>query len=79
MEIRTTDLYYAAALMANGAVLSKTDKSDSRHMRFYITIPTGSKCDAEELESQWANSTLMVNAALFRDSIQRLKAIIHSE
>jgi hypothetical protein len=79
MEIRTTDLYYAAALMANGAVLAKTDKSDSRHMRFCIEIPAGSKCDAEELESQWVNSTLTVNAAAFRDSIQRLKAVIHSE
>ena len=77
MEIKTTDIYFAAALMAIGATLSRTDKSDFRHMRFCIQIPQ--TLNPEEVQAQWVNCTLMVNAATFRDSLQRLKAVIHSE
>ncbi len=63
--------------MAHGATLDSTDKSDLRHMRFCLNLPD--KCSGDMLESEWVNCTLMVNAAQFREAIQRLKAVIHSE
>lgn len=33
----TTDIYFAAALMALGAKLEKTDRTDPRHMEFHFS------------------------------------------
>ena len=35
----TTDIYFAAALLALGAKLEKTDKTDPRHMEFHFSSP----------------------------------------
>jgi hypothetical protein len=35
---KSTDFYFAAALMSVGAVLEDTDKSDPKHMEFYLTL-----------------------------------------
>ncbi len=35
----TTDIYFAAALLALGAKLDRTDKSDPRHMEFHFSAP----------------------------------------
>lgn len=35
----TTDIYFAAALLALGAKLDKTDKTDPRHMEFHFSSP----------------------------------------
>lgn len=36
----TTDIYFAAALLALGAKLEKTDRTDPRHMEFQFSSPT---------------------------------------
>lgn len=36
----TTDIYFAAALLALGAKLDKTDKADPRHMEFHFSAPS---------------------------------------
>jgi hypothetical protein len=35
--------------------------------------------DFEYYENEWANGTLMINAIHFKDSIQRMKSVIHSK
>ncbi len=35
----TTDIYFAAALLALGAKLDRTDKTDPRHMEFHFSSP----------------------------------------
>lgn len=35
----TTDIYFAAVLLALGAKLEKTDKTDPRHMVFHFSSP----------------------------------------
>ena len=36
---KSTDFYFVAALMSVGATLEDTDKSDPRHMEFFVTLP----------------------------------------
>ena len=35
----TTDIYFAAVLLASGAKLEKTDRTDPRHMVFHFSSP----------------------------------------
>jgi hypothetical protein len=84
----TKDIYLAAAFLAVGAKHENTDKSDKRHMEFKFSAPvakfeTGALKDIpaislEQVESDWINGTLMVNAVAYKDAIQRLKGVIHS-
>jgi hypothetical protein len=93
-KIETTDIYLTAALLALGAKLESTDKSDIRHMRFSVipnqaefisenlpSKPVGDymPLDLEFYENQWVNGTLMINAIAFKDAIQRMKSAIHSK
>lgn len=92
-KIVTTDIYFTAALLALGARLDDTNKSDLRHMEFTVIPneahfqsenlpdkPAGSylPIDLEFYEKQWANGILLVNAVQFKDAIQRMKSVIHS-
>lgn len=85
--MKTKDIYLAAAMIALGAKHESTDKTDPRHMEFKFAAPTAfqtgelAKIPApslEQIESEWLNGTLMVNAIAFKDAIQRLKGIVHS-
>lgn len=92
-KIVTTDIYFASALLALGAKLEETDKTDPKHMRFTV-VRDGYKFESENLpptegiaseqpdlavyENQWANGVLLINAVQFKDAIQRMKSIIHS-
>lgn len=93
-KIETTDVYLAAALLALGAKLDSTDKTDPRHMKFNIVPneptfqsenlpahPAGTymPLDLEFYENQWANGVLVINAVQFKDAIQRMKSVIHSK
>ncbi len=96
----TTDIYFAAALLALGAKLDKTDKTDPRHMEFHFSSPTrpappalsGSggtstinlpfvqiaTMDLDNLETQWVNKSLSINAFEFAEAIKRMKSVVHS-
>ncbi len=89
----TTDIYFAAALLALGAKLDKTDKSDPRHMEFHFSAPlkavppaltgtpgtvTAPAIDLESLETQWVNKSLSINAFEFAEAIKRMKSVVHS-
>lgn len=83
----TKDIYLAAAMIALGAKHEKTDKTDPKHMQFEFSAPTAFKTgelakipapSLEQIESEWVNATLMVNAVAYKDALQRLKGIVHS-
>ena len=87
MNKKTSDIYLAAALLSLGAKLENTNKDDPRHMEFEFSSPsdfqTGALRDLTEkslddLESQWVNRTLSVNAFDFAEAIKRMKSIVHS-
>ena len=84
---KTSDIYFASALLALGAKLENTNKDDPRHMEFEFsstsTIQTGvlsnlTQLDLDDLESQWVNRTLTCNAFDFSEAIKRMKSIVHS-
>jgi hypothetical protein len=90
----TKDLYLAACYMALGAKYEKSDKTDKRHIVFYFTpkplFETGVLAegtenapipaqDLDKIESDWANGCVLVNAIQYKDALQRLKSIIHSD
>lgn len=83
--MQTSDIYLAATLLALGYRLERVDRKDPRHMRFEFVpqIRTGglgdlAKAGMDEVETQWANRTLMVNAFDQAEAIKRMKSLIHS-
>lgn len=83
--MKTSDVYLSAALLALGYKLEKVDRKDPRHMVFEFVgnIRTGNlgeviKNSLEDVETQWANCTLVVNAFDFAEAIKRMKSLIHS-
>jgi hypothetical protein len=86
----TSDIYFAAALSALGAVLDDVDKSDSKHMKFTFTPRTAESFAAKEtaaiatqdldfIEKQWVNETLILNAVRYAEALKRLKSVVHSK
>lgn len=79
-QMRTTKLYLAAALIALGAGLQKIDKSDPRHMEFYLTFSGPFTVEKDWFDSQvklWESRELNVNAQDYVDAIQKLKGEVH--
>lgn len=83
--MKTTDVYLAATLLALGYKLENVDRKDPRHMKFEFGLPvkTGGLGELAhagllDVETQWANRTLMVNAFDQAEAIKRMKSIIHS-
>lgn len=85
---QTTDVYFAATLLALGYKLEEVDRKDPRHMKFIFTNKFASNLGSiqddvnqenlDMLETQWANRSLMVNAFDQAEAIKRMKSIIHS-
>lgn len=80
---KTRNIYLAAVFLCFGATLVEVDKSDPRHQEFVFEI-RDSEGQIEigyldKLELEYVNGKLMVNAADFREAIQRMKAIVHSD
>ena len=91
--MKTSDVYLSAALLALGYKLEKVDRKDPRHMIFEFGSPTPLSNIAlydefgvrvppyrniDDIETQWANRTLTVNAFDFAEAIKRMKSLIHS-
>ena len=74
-EIITSDIYFAAAIMALDGRYVSVDATDRRHMRFTMAY---SLDVLDEWEVAWVNGTLIVNAQKYKDAIQRIKGIIYS-
>lgn len=85
---KTKDIYLAAAYMVLGAKLENVDRTDPRHQEFTFSldkckvgfeavITTGRDLDAFEMD--WANATLTVNAVKYKEALQRMKALVHSQ
>ena len=84
--MKTSDVYLSAALLALGYKLEKVDRKDPRHMIFEFIGQINSgvlgelyKVSIDEIETQWANRTLTVNAFDFAEAIKRMKSLIHSQ
>ena len=84
-EKQSSDVYFIAALLSLGAVISKIDREDPRHMVF--TVTNVEKFDQEnplpylnfeKIETEWVNATLVCNAQQYKEAIQRMKSTIHS-
>lgn len=88
----TKDIYLAACWLAMGAKYDHADKTDARHMEFFIspkplfetgvlagTLTNMDGQDLKKIEEDWANGCVMVNAVQYKDALQRLKAVIHSK
>jgi hypothetical protein len=78
MEIKEyplRDMYLSAAFMAEGVKYLRADRTDPKKMQF-IFEDNG---DADRINAQWANATLLVSATAFADALRRIKSIIHAE
>lgn len=83
--MRTSDVYLASALLALGYKLEGVDRTDPRHMVFEFVGQINSgvlgelyKVSIDEIETQWANRQLTINAFDFSEAIKRMKSLIHS-
>lgn len=86
-KLSSTDIYLAAALMSLGAKLVDVNREEPRHMIFSLEMDGFessilNQTDAHllsNLEKEYANEQLMVNAVKYKDAIQRLKSVVHSK
>lgn len=83
--MKTSSVYLAAALLSLNFKLENVDRKDPRHMVFEFAGVAHSgilgelvQGSLQEVEKQWANKTLQVNAFDYAEAIQRMKSIIHS-
>lgn len=74
MNYHTKMFYLAATMMSLGATHEKTDKSDPSHFVFHFS---SDNINFPQVEKDFTNGTLMVNASRFSESIRNLKSIIH--
>lgn len=74
IEKTTKDLYFAAALHAEGCKYIKVDKADPHRMVFVFE----GGVNADRVEKEWYQSTLVVSATSYANSIKTMKSIIHS-
>lgn len=78
--MKTSKMYFAAALMSLGAKKTGVDRTDPRHMKFILSYSLPFSDEEEwfvEREREWTERTLQVNAQMFVDAIQELKIDVH--
>jgi len=75
-DFETKDIYLSAIFIALGGFYSHADKSDPRHQIFYFR--DNGNVNFDEVVSEYVMGTLVINAAAFKESIQRMKSVIHS-
>lgn len=74
-QFSTKDIYLCSALIALGARYESADRTDPRHIVFYLSH---SGIDVDDIHTQWVNNELMVNAVSFKNALQQMKSVIHS-
>ncbi len=89
--MKTSDVSLAAAFLALGYKLSGVDRFNPRHMVFEFEsdlaplrtmVNESAKAvhipSIKDVETAWANRTLMVNAVDYSEAMKRMKSLIHS-
>ncbi len=66
----TTDIYFAAALLALGAKLEKTDKSDPRHMEFHFSSKDSTTGVVNPISPNAGSAVITTVAALDLDRLE---------
>lgn len=66
----TTDIYFAAALLALGAKLDKTNKEDPRHMEFCFSAPATAGMKITSTPETQTASIISVENALNLDALE---------
>ena len=84
----TSDVYLASTYLALGYKLQEVDRKDPRHMKFIFVGKSDGNLgviqeattqeNLDNIETQWANRSLMVNAFDQAEAIKRMKSVIHS-
>jgi hypothetical protein len=78
--MKTSKMYFAAALMSLGAKKTGVDRTDPRHQKFILSYSLPFADEDEwfaQQEEAWNNRTMQVNAQDFVDAIQTLKIEVH--
>lgn len=75
MQSQTKDIYLAAALLTLGYNLQEVSKKEPKHQVFVFEI---NPSIFKQIELELANEKLVVNLAKFKNSLQRMKSIVHS-
>ena len=85
--MKTSDVYLASALLALKYKLTNIDRTNPKHMIFEFGLPESPTPELStpivtynlaNIETQWANRTLIVNGWDFAEAIKRMKSLIHS-
>jgi hypothetical protein len=86
---KTSDVYFASALLSKNYKLCEVDRTDPRHMVFFFDYGDKSNLgqvhdsvlqeNIDTIETQWVNRSLQVNAFDFAEAIKRMKSLIHSQ
>ena len=72
----TRNFYLAAAYMTLGAQYAEMTSDDSNNLGRKTFHFTG-EIDFNQVKTDYANGTLMVNAAKYADCLRNLKSILH--
>lgn len=88
-EWGTSVLGLGAAVLSLGAEYVRSDKSDSHKIVFYFKTPKDKSgleasfgrynFEFDNVEAEWTNERLQVNATKYFAALQRLKSVIHSK
>lgn len=68
-EKTTSDIYLAAAFLASGAKLEKTDRTDPRHMEFSFSAPQSLQFESKILESAIGETKTLTSQQVMKDTL----------
>ena len=76
-NVKTSDIYFAAALLSMGARMSnEPNREDKRHVRFEFEHDS---LDLEECHTQWINEEVTGNLYKYAENIKKMKQVLHSD
>jgi hypothetical protein len=74
-KVTTTNFYLASAFIALGYNISSLDRSDCKHIKFEFDNDPG----LIDIQRQWDDKSLTVNARDFAEAIREVKMKIHQD